>query len=108
MLEVVEESRYRGFVLKEFNCTLMALIPKKAKPEGMEKFCPISLCNTIYKIITKVAANRLKLILGKLISCEQSGFTPGRNIVDGVIVAHEAIHMTMKGKQRRMILKLDI
>ncbi|XP_059064795.1 uncharacterized protein LOC131066016 [Cryptomeria japonica] len=92
LLAVIEESRSRGFVLKEFNCTLVALIPKKAKLEGMEEFRPISLCNTIYKIIKKVAANRLKLILGKLISCEHSGFTPGRNIVDGVIVAHEAIH----------------
>lgn len=108
LLAVVEESRSRGFVLKEFNCTLVALIPKKAKPDGMEEFRPISLCNSIYKIITKVAANRLKVILEKLISCEQSGFTPGRNIVDGVIVAHEAIHTAMKGGQRRMILKLDI
>ncbi|XP_059077996.1 uncharacterized protein LOC131876577 [Cryptomeria japonica] len=108
LLAVVEESRSRGFVLKEFNCTLVALIPKKAKPTGMEEFHPISLCNTIYKIITKVAANRLKLILDKLISCEQSGFNPGRNIVDGVIVAHEAIHTAMKGRQRRMILNLDI
>ncbi|XP_059065362.1 uncharacterized protein LOC131857179 [Cryptomeria japonica] len=108
LLVVVEESRSRGFVLKEFNCTLVALILKKAKPVGMEEFRPISLCNTIYKIITKVAANRLKLILDKLISCEQSCFTPGRNIVDGVIVAHEAIHTAMKGRQRRMILKLDI
>lgn len=70
LLAVVEESRFRGFVLKEFNCTLVVLIPKKAKPEGMEEFRPISLCNTIYKIITKIAANRLKLILGKLITCE--------------------------------------
>lgn len=49
LLDVVEESRSRGFVLKEFNCTLVALIPKKAKPKGMEEFHPISLSNTIYK-----------------------------------------------------------
>lgn len=105
---MVEESSSKGFILKEFNCTLVALIPKKDKLVGFEEFRPISLCNTIYKIISKVAANRLKLILDKLISCEQSGFTPGRNIVDGVIVAHEAIQMAMKRRPRRMILKLDI
>ncbi|GLJ31766.1 hypothetical protein SUGI_0639000 [Cryptomeria japonica] len=38
LLGVVEESRSRGFVLKEFNCTLVALIPKKAKPDGLEEF----------------------------------------------------------------------
>lgn len=70
LLVVVEESRTRGFILKEFNSTLVALIPKKDKPMGFEEFCSISLCNTIYKIISKVAANKLKLILNKLISCE--------------------------------------
>lgn len=43
LLAVVEESRSRGFILNEFNCALVALIPKKAKPEGMEEFCPILL-----------------------------------------------------------------
>ncbi|XP_059076416.1 uncharacterized protein LOC131875764 [Cryptomeria japonica] len=38
----------------------------------------------------------------------ESGFTPERNIVDGIIVAHEAIHTAMKSRQRRMMLKLDI
>ncbi|XP_059071122.1 uncharacterized protein LOC131863796 [Cryptomeria japonica] len=47
LLAMVEESRSRGFVLKEFNCTMVVLIPKKAKPAGMEEFHPISLCNTI-------------------------------------------------------------
>ncbi|XP_059076619.1 uncharacterized protein LOC131875913 [Cryptomeria japonica] len=103
LLAVVEESRTRGFILKEFNCTLVVLIPKKDKPVGFEELCPISLCNTIYKIISNVVANMLKLI-----SCEQSGFTPGRNIIDGIIVAHEEIHMAMKSRQRRMMLKLDI
>ncbi|XP_059064784.1 uncharacterized protein LOC131856859 [Cryptomeria japonica] len=105
---MVEESRTRGFILKEFNCTLVALIPKKVKLVGFEEFRPISLCNTIYKIISKIAPNRLKLILEKLISCEQSAFTPRRNIVDGIIVAHEAIHTAMKSRQRRMMLKLAI
>lgn len=108
LVEVFEESRSGEFILKEFNCTLVALIPKKAKPAGFDEFCLISLCNIIYKIITKVATNRLKLILDKLISCEQSSFTPGRNIVDGVIVAHEEIDIAMNIKKRRMILKLDI
>lgn len=108
LLVVVEESRTRGFILKEFNCTLVALIPKKDEPMSFEEFHQISLCNTIYKTISKVTANRLKLILEKLISCEQSGFTMGRNIVDGIIVAHEVIHMTMKRKKRRMMLKLEI
>jgi hypothetical protein len=57
-----------------------------------DKFHPISLCNVIYKIITKVIANRLKPILHSIISPEQGGFVEGRQILDGIIVAHETIH----------------
>lgn len=55
--EVVEESRRGGFVLKDFNNTFIALVPKK-EVVSFSDFRPISLCNTIYKVISKVMANR--------------------------------------------------
>ena len=72
------------------------------------KFHPISLCNVIYKIITKVMANRLKLILASLISSEQSGFVEERQISDGIILVHEILHSIKLKKISGMLVKLDI
>lgn len=61
--EVVEDSRQSKSILKSLNSTFIALIPKVEEANRPEKFRPIALCNVIYKIISKVIANRLKSIL---------------------------------------------
>ena len=88
VLNVVEESRTKKGVLKAFNATFLTLIPKEAGADSPDKFRPIALCNVIYKIISKVIANRLKPLLPSLIILEQYGFPEGRQILDGVILVH--------------------
>lgn len=62
----------------------------------------------MYKIIAKVISNRLKNFLKYIISKEKSGFSLGRSIVEGIILAHETMHSTRKMREVGMILKLDI
>jgi len=90
------------------NSSFLALIPKEKGAKSFNRFKRISLCNTGYKIITKIMANRLKKILPKLIPENQGGFVRGREILDNIILVQEAIHTRCKKKEKGMVVKLDL
>jgi len=86
----------------------IALVPKVEESNTPDKYRPIALCNVIYKLISKVLANRLKHLLPLLISPEQTGYVEGCQILDDIILSHEVIHSLNILKRSGMILKLDL
>lgn len=93
------------------NDTKVFLIPKKENACKMKDLRPIALCNVLYKILSKVLANRLKCVLPHIISENQGAFVPGRSINDNVLIAFELIHhmkKTNRGNEGDVALKLDI
>ena len=96
---------------KEINATNIALVPKKKNPSRVIDFQLISLCNVVYKLIAKVLANRLKRVLGEIISPNQSAFISGGLIIDNVLIAYEALHTMdsrLSSNEGYMALKLDM
>ncbi|KAM6541640.1 hypothetical protein CsatB_006087 [Cannabis sativa] len=101
----------KGVDFLDINTTLIALIPKKQHASSLKYFWPISLCTTMYKVISKVLANRLKLVLDNIISPFQSAFISGRIIFDNILIAQEIIHAINNrkhGKRGWAALKLDM
>jgi hypothetical protein len=105
---VVEDSRRLASILKALNATMITLIPKENEAKTHDHYRPIALCNVVYKIISKVIANRLKPLLPTLVSQEQEGFMEGRQIMDNIIHAHEIIHTLKLQKRGGMIIQLDL
>eukprot|EP00253_Pinus_taeda_P015299 PITA_15299 len=108
ILDLVEESQMNQKVWTALNSTFFSLIPKADNSEDAKGFRPIALCNVIYKIISSLMAKRLKPLLEKLISPEQTGFVEGRQILDGLVVTQEVIHSMKTKKQKGMMMKLDL
>jgi len=103
----VEKSCKAKCILLALNSTFLSLIPKYANVVSANKFRPIYLFNVIYKIITKIIANRLKPLLPSLISVEKMSYVEGHHILDGIIHVHEIIHSLKLTKFPGMILKLE-
>lgn len=76
--ELMPDSQESTTILKTLNSMFITVIPKKELASTLENFRLIALCNVLYKIISKVAANKMKTILPYMISEENSSFVEGR------------------------------
>eukprot|EP00253_Pinus_taeda_P008198 PITA_08198 len=108
ILNVVEDSRMNRTILKVLNTSFISLIPKQDNAQTLDRFRPIAICNVVYKIISKVVANRLKPLLPTLVSVEQSGYVEGRQILNNIIQAHEVVHSLTSNSKAGMIMQLDL
>ena len=72
--------------------TIIVLIPKLDNPAHLKNFGPISLCNVIYKIITKVMVNRLRPFLDEIVGPLQGSIILGRGTIDNIVVTQEVMN----------------
>ncbi|GKA55171.1 RNA-directed DNA polymerase, eukaryota [Tanacetum coccineum] len=89
------------------NSSFVALIPKVMDAKFVNDFRPISLIGSVYKVVTKVLANRLAPVIADLISDTQSAFVAGRQILDGPFILDEILHWCKRKNKKAMFFKVD-
>ena len=104
ILGLFREFYLHGTFQRSLNSTFLLLIPKKEGTEDLSDFRPISLVGSVYKLLAKVLANRLKSVMGEVISDSQHAFVHGRQILDAVLIANEALDSRLKGNNPGLLL----
>ncbi|KAJ0585427.1 putative RNA-directed DNA polymerase [Helianthus annuus] len=107
LVKLMNDFHSSGEISIGCNSSFLALIPKSSDPQNMADYRPISLVGSIYKIISKLLTNRLKVVMDGLISTTQSAFVGGRNILDGPLVVSEVVSWSKKKKIKMMVFKVD-
>ena len=108
MMRFFREFYEHGNFVKNLNATFLVLIQKKAVVEDLRDFRPISLVGGLYKWLTKVLANRLRRVVGKGFLRPKGHLWRGRQILDAVLIANEAIDLILKNNECGILCKIDL
>ncbi|GJV80216.1 putative RNA-directed DNA polymerase, eukaryota, reverse transcriptase zinc-binding domain protein [Tanacetum coccineum] len=105
--EAVEFFFMNGSFPPGCNSSFIALIPKVVDAKFVKDFRPISLIGCVYKVVTKILANRLALVISDLVSDTQSAFVSGRQILDGPFILDEILNWCKRKKSKALLFKVD-
>ena len=105
----VKEFFANGKLLRQLNHTTISLIPKSENPSRVEHYRPISCCNVVYKIISKIMAKRLGGCLGYVIDPVQAAFVAGRAMTDNIFLVQELLRRyNVRRDTKRCFLNIDL
>jgi len=107
IMRFVSEFHRNGKLSKGINTTFISLIPKVDSPQKLNDFRPISLVGSLYKILAKLLVNRLRGVMGSVVSDSQSTFVKNRQILDGILIANEVVDEARKKQKDLMLFKVD-
>ncbi|GKV32054.1 hypothetical protein SLEP1_g40687 [Rubroshorea leprosula] len=107
VIRFLHEFHKNGKLVRGLNTSFIVLVPKVDNPQKIEEYRPISLIGVMYKILAKLLANRLKVVLDGIVGEQQMAFIRGRQLMDGVVVANEVIDDVKKKRKETFLFKID-
>ncbi|GAU27978.1 hypothetical protein TSUD_373730 [Trifolium subterraneum] len=107
LLNFFAEFHRNGKITKGLNSTFIALIPKVESLQRVADFRPIALVSSVYKILSKVLANRLRTVVGSVVSMNQFAFIKSRQILDGILIANEIVDDAKRENKDLLLFRVD-
>ncbi|GAU42583.1 hypothetical protein TSUD_302990 [Trifolium subterraneum] len=109
VFKLISTAFISGTIAPKLAETLIVPIPKINDPTTLKDFRPISLCNVLLKVISKIIVRRIRPYMNSLVSPFQSSFIPSRSTSDNAIIAQEIVHYmhNKKGKKGHLLFKID-
>nr|GEX96289.1 RNA-directed DNA polymerase, eukaryota [Tanacetum cinerariifolium] len=89
------------------NSSFIALIPKVTGAKFVNDFRPISLIGSVYKVVSKILAKRLAVVISELVFNTQSAFILNRQILDGPFILNEVFSWCKRKKKQALVFKVD-
>jgi len=108
IMKVLRDFHARGKFERSLNATFISLIPKIPRVVDPKDFRPISLVSGIYKIIFKILANMLTMVLEKIVSKSQNAFIQSRQFLNPVRTANEYLDSRIKYGKPGVLRNLDL
>lgn len=91
-------------MLRLVNNIVITLVPKSTHADVVDDYRPISCCNIIYKVISKMLCNILKKVQPKIISNNQSAFIAGRSIAHNILICQDLVGLNKRKNTTRSCL----
>lgn len=107
IVSFIQEFHKGGKLPKVVTSSFLALVPKCENSLSFEEYRPICLINGLLKIISKFLVAGLRKVIENLVSCNQTAFILGKQILDGVLVTNEILEFAKRTKRKCMVFKVD-
>lgn len=106
----VQECFRLRHVPHSFKSTFIVLIPKQQNPNNFSHYRPISLCNYVYKVVSRIIVERMRGAMGRIVSQNHGAFLERRWIAENTVLVHEVLHKVKKHRSSNglMVIKIDL
>lgn len=83
------------------------LIPKNHETTELKNWRGLTMLTLTEKILAKLMANRVKLVAGRLVDPQQTGFLKGRDIMDNILTFKLVEEVANSRRRQLIFLNLD-
>ncbi|MCO5590485.1 hypothetical protein L7F22_044455 [Adiantum nelumboides] len=100
--------RREGTIQPEFNKGLIKLIPKGQDKLEVKSFRPLTMLNTVYKVMAKALTLRIRTVVGQVVHSKQFGFVQGRSIHEAILNVITAIDWAAEQEDEYVMINMDL